>query len=291
MTAVVLTRPQADSERLSQTLQSEGFQTRVMPIMTIEAIPDAERALSPSLSDDALCIFVSANAVRFGLPQLGPDLARCPDLTVIAVGNKTRDTLVAEGIQAQVPFRADSEGLLAMPALSAPDARDVVIVKGEGGRELLASELTRRGARVTEWVCYRRCWPDVDVSELAKVGDGLIFQASSGEALAGVGLGGYTSFIAISMVIGLGAGVQAMVARRKGERDRANYAVPLNAGLVLGLAPGSRPSARFMARNRAWRSFSGRSPCTSASPNRLSRARTALRHHSSSATDDRHSGA
>ena len=183
MTAVVLTRPRADSERLSQTLQSEGFQTRVMPIMTIEAIPDAERALSPSLSDDALCIFVSANAVRFGLPQLGPDFARCPDLTVIAVGNKTRDTLVAEGIQAQVPFRADSEGLLAMPALSAPDARDVVIVKGEGGRELLASELTRRGARVTEWVCYRRCWPDVDVSELAKVGDGLIFQASSGEAL------------------------------------------------------------------------------------------------------------
>ena len=183
MTAVVLTRPQADSERLSQTLQCEGFQTWVMPIMTIEAIPDAERALSPSLSDDALCIFVSANAVRFGLPQLGPDFARCPDLTVIAVGNKTRDTLVAEGIQAQVPFRADSEGLLAMPALSAPDARDVVIVKGEGGRELLASELTRRGARVTEWVCYRRCWPDVDVSELAKVGDGLIFQASSGEAL------------------------------------------------------------------------------------------------------------
>tara|TARA_B100001059_G_C17713101_1_gene516555 strand:- start:247 stop:981 length:735 start_codon:yes stop_codon:yes gene_type:complete len=183
MTAVVLTRPQADSERLSQTLQSEGFQTRVMPIMTIEAIPDAERALSPSLSDDALCIFVSANAVRFGLPQLGADLARCPDLIVIAVGNKTRDTLVAEGIQAQVPFRADSEGLLAMPALSAPDARDVVIVKGEGGRELLASELIRRGARVTEWVCYRRCWPDVDVSELAKVGDGLIFQASSGEAL------------------------------------------------------------------------------------------------------------
>ena len=183
MTAVVLTRPQADSERLSQTLQSEGLQTRVMPIMTIEAIPDAERALSPSLSDDAVCIFVSANAVRFGLPQLIPDLARCPDLTVIAVGNKTRDTLVAEGIQAQVPSRADSEGLLAMPALSAPDARDVVIVKGEGGRELLASELIRRGARVTEWVCYRRCWPDVDVSELAKVGDGLIFQASSGEAL------------------------------------------------------------------------------------------------------------
>jgi uroporphyrinogen-III synthase len=181
MTAVVLTRPQADSERLSQALQGEGFQTRVMPIMSIEAMPAAE--LAPSLSGDTLCIFISANAVRFGLPQLGPELARYSELTVIAVGNKTRDTLEAEGIHAEVPVRADSEGLLEMPALSAPDLRDVVIVKGEGGRELLASELTRRGARVTEWACYRRCWPDVDVSGLAEIGAGLVFQASSGEVL------------------------------------------------------------------------------------------------------------
>ena len=138
----------------------------------------------PSLSDDALFIFISANAARFGLPQLGPVLARCPDPTVIAVGNKTRDTLAAEGIQAQVPARPDSEGLLAMSALSAGDLRDVVIVKGEGGRELLASELTRRGARVTEWACYRRCWPEVDVSGVAAISAGLIFQASSGEMLS-----------------------------------------------------------------------------------------------------------
>ena len=184
MTTVVLTRPQADSERLSETLQNEGFQTRVMPIITIEAIPTAEQAPAPSLSDDALCIFISANAVRFGLPQLGSALARNSDLTVIAVGNKTRNTLAAEGIQAQVPVRADSEGLLAMPALSAPDSRDVVIVKGEGGRELLASELTGRGARVTEWACYRRCWPEVDVSGLIEISAGLIFQVSSGEMVS-----------------------------------------------------------------------------------------------------------
>ena len=184
MTTVVLTRPQADSQRLSEALLNEGFHSRVMPIMTIEAIPTAEQAPAPSLSDDALCIFISANAVRFGLPQLGPALARCSDLTVIAVGNKTRDTLATEGIQAQVPVRSDSEGLLAMPVLAAPDARDVVIVKGEGGRELLASELTRRGARVTEWACYRRCWPEVDVSGLTDISAGLIFQASSGEMVS-----------------------------------------------------------------------------------------------------------
>ena len=184
MTAVVLTRQRADSERLSQALQSEGFQTRVMPIMSIEAIPAAERLPAPAVSDDTLCIFISANAVRFGLPQLSPDMKRYPDLTVIAVGNKTRNALAAEGIYAQVPVLPDSEGLLAMPALSAPNARDVLIVKGEGGRKLLASELARRGARGTEWSCYRRCWPDLDISGLAGISAGLIFQASSGEMLS-----------------------------------------------------------------------------------------------------------
>jgi uroporphyrinogen-III synthase len=103
---------------------------------------------------------------------------------VIAVGAKTRDTLGAEGIQSVMPVRADSEGLLAMPELSAPDSQPIVIAKGEGGRELLASELTCRGALVTEWECYRRCWPDIDVAGLADIGTGLIFQASSGEMLS-----------------------------------------------------------------------------------------------------------
>lgn len=49
--------------------------------------------------------------------------------------------------------------------------------------------------------------------------DAAMVGSLGGEALAGVGLGGYASFIAISMVIGLGAGVQAMVARRKGGKS------------------------------------------------------------------------
>ncbi|WP_338015149.1 MATE family efflux transporter [Alloalcanivorax marinus] len=66
--------------------------------------------------------------------------------------------------------------------------------------------------------------------------DAAMVGSLGGQALAGVGLGGYAAFMSISVVIGLGAGVQAMVARRKGERAEAHYAVPLNAGLALGFA-------------------------------------------------------
>lgn len=57
-----------------------------------------------------------------------------------------------------------------------------------------------------------------------------------GTSLAAVGLGGYANFMAVSLVLGLGAGVQATVARRKGEGASDIYAVPLNAGLLIGLA-------------------------------------------------------
>ena len=43
-------------------------------------------------------------------------------------------------------------------------------------------------------------------------------------ALAGVGLGSYASFMAIALVMGLGSGVQTLVARRYGEQ-RAGQAI------------------------------------------------------------------
>lgn len=184
MTTVVLTRPHADSERLSQSLRAQGVDSLVMPIMDIASIAVSEQAAAPAVSDKTLFIFISANAVRFGLPQLRAELDRYRGAVTIAVGGKTRDALQAEGFHALMPARSDSEGLLAMPELSGTVLPDVVIVKGEGGRELLGNELSRRGARVTEWCCYRRCWPDVDLSVLRNVNTSLVFQASSGEMVS-----------------------------------------------------------------------------------------------------------
>ena len=56
--------------------------------------------------------------------------------------------------------------------------------------------------------------------------------------LAAVGLGGYAAFLAASLVMGLGTGVQAIVSRRKGEGGSNSYAAPLNAGLLLSVMVG-----------------------------------------------------
>lgn len=57
-------------------------------------------------------------------------------------------------------------------------------------------------------------------------------------ALAGVGIGSYANFMVIALVMGLGSGVQALVARRRGEGRVEETGAALNAGLLLALAVG-----------------------------------------------------
>lgn len=57
-------------------------------------------------------------------------------------------------------------------------------------------------------------------------------------ALAGVGLGSYANFMAVALVMGLGSGVQTLVARRRGAGRPTETGAPLNAGLLIALLLG-----------------------------------------------------
>lgn len=54
-------------------------------------------------------------------------------------------------------------------------------------------------------------------------------------ALAAVGIGGFATFMFMSLLLGLSTGVQVMAARRKGEGKSHETAVPLNGGLLVVL--------------------------------------------------------
>ena len=69
----------------------------------------------------------------------------------------------------------------------------------------------------------------VDIAMVGRLGD---------KALAATGIGGFTNYLAISFIIGLSAGVQALAARRLGEGRHEETAVPLNGGLLLALLIG-----------------------------------------------------
>ena len=108
-----------------------------------------------------LALFVSPSAVEHALTLLPSGWPR--RLPAAAIGPGTRDALLGHGIEPafepKSPF--DSEALLACRELAADRLAGswVALLKGMGGREHLARELRRRGARVDEVETYRRRCP------------------------------------------------------------------------------------------------------------------------------------
>ncbi|MGH8242200.1 MAG: uroporphyrinogen-III synthase, partial [Steroidobacteraceae bacterium] len=99
-------------------------------------------------------IYVSANAARFGADFL--DQRR--DLPVAAVGQATAAALNAAGYRVSLmpADGSDSESLLDMRELAHMSGQRVLIVRGSGGREMLARVLTQRGAQVQYAEVYTR---------------------------------------------------------------------------------------------------------------------------------------
>lgn len=162
---ILVTRPAAQAGTLVAAIAENGGDALCFPLLAIGPADDRqplEQAIE-SLNDYALAIFISPNAVDFSVPEI---LARCrwpATLRVAAIGQGTARALKVHGIgDVIVPAeRFESEALLEMPPLAADNVagRRILILRGNGGRELLAETLTARGAQVDCVACYRRSPP------------------------------------------------------------------------------------------------------------------------------------
>ena len=161
---ILVTRPAAQAAPLATAIAAEGGEARCFPLIDIAPATDPEplAAFVAARATYALAVFVSPNAVEHSLPAL---LAVGPwpeGLTAIGVGPGTAARLADFGVVARVPAEHfDSEGMLELPELqpAAVVGRRVALVRGDGGRDLLASTLAERGAQVDAVACYRRLAP------------------------------------------------------------------------------------------------------------------------------------
>ena len=166
---VLVTRPRGQAEALCDLIAAQGG--RAIPFPTIAIVPAddlvAARALLQRISDFNLVIFVSPNAVRYGLALMEGGAISAKTL-VTAVGKGTARTLAECGVQVDIlpEGRFDSESLLALPELTEVAGRRVLIVRGTGGRPLLADTLRARGAEVEYAEVYSRRVADADAGPL-----------------------------------------------------------------------------------------------------------------------------
>jgi uncharacterized protein HemX/uroporphyrinogen-III synthase len=152
---VLVTRPAEQAEPLCRLLERHGARPVRLPMQAIEPTRQAAAAAAQLQQQrDALAwIFTSVNAVRH---------ARSLDAGVwppcIAVGPATAAALAQAGIaDVRTPAREhDSEGVLALDVLQDLAGRRIVVITGEGGRDVIEQGLAGRGAQVSRVEVYRR---------------------------------------------------------------------------------------------------------------------------------------
>ena len=161
---VLVTRPRHQASGLVQHIEAEGGEALCLPTIEIQPLPLND--LGWDMGGDAApvdgIIFISPNAVENGIEPLRDAGLLNRDVRVAAVGSATANTLRSADIPVDlVPQQgADSEALLAHPDLQRVAGQRYLIVRGEGGRELLATTLRERGAEVRYAEVYCRVIPE-----------------------------------------------------------------------------------------------------------------------------------
>ena len=141
---------------MAAALADAGVESLVQPLL-------GARTTGQALPDECFdkVIFVSEHAVQLGKEAveklaigvqwyaIGPATGAALAKLVGASSGRAQESV-------RVPKLARSEGLLREPQLQSVDGANILLVAGEDGRELIADTLSARGARVTNWLVYRR---------------------------------------------------------------------------------------------------------------------------------------
>ncbi len=168
---IVVTRPAHQAEALAKGIEAAGGEVLRLPVTEITAAEpeQLDPAITGQLAQYDIIFFISANAVNIGCDLL-PALCQLPARVKMAsVGKATARALEARcGRKADiVPEQTyNTEALLALPALQKVAGQRILIVRGNGGRELLADSLRQRGASVDYLEVYRRSRASSDTRPL-----------------------------------------------------------------------------------------------------------------------------
>jgi len=174
---VVVTRPRAQAPMLVSALERHGLRTHQFPLLDIAPTPNLDD-LRAALSDPsryALVVFVSPNAVQQAFAAM-PEGFRWPqEVPVAVVGPASAQALATHGVAPPAhrvikpdthadDARQDSEALYARLDVPPLRGREVLIVRGNGGREWLADQLREAGVVVRTVEAYRRSVPVPDAA-------------------------------------------------------------------------------------------------------------------------------
>lgn len=153
---LLITRFAPDAQRLADLLNTQGIFALAQPLLDVQKTAEFANAHCVLAQPYDYIIAVSRNAVDYTAQALARK--HWPSSVYLAVGKGTQERLqTLSGYAVQIPNEQfDSEGLLALPCLAQLSGKRILILRGVGGRELLAQTLAARGAVVEYYQPYQR---------------------------------------------------------------------------------------------------------------------------------------
>ncbi len=159
---VLVTRPREQAADLTDRLEAMGADAIEAPMIRIEP-PEDYGPLDDACAragDFDWIIFSSANAVDAFMERLlaGPhDVRALKGVQLCAIGPATAERVARRGLKVDLtPAEYRAEGVVrAIAAIGDLRGRTVLLPHADIGREVIADELRRQGAEVTEVIAYR----------------------------------------------------------------------------------------------------------------------------------------
>lgn len=161
---VLVTRPLPQQQELVAAIKAASGHALHLPLIEIRGLTPNDKPAAligkiQNLDNYHILIFVSINAVHHGVYWIEQYWPQFPvGIELVAIGPGTARALSAALDQPVIHSEAGmaSEDLLRMSVFAEVAGRRIGIVRGQGGRELLAQSLRDRGAAVDYLEVYQR---------------------------------------------------------------------------------------------------------------------------------------
>ncbi len=149
---VLLTRPLTQVREFERKLILNNYQPLLFPSLVIKPL----NATLTKVNFD-IVIFISVNAVNYGAKYL-TKISKKKPILIAAIGTTTKKRLEHYGFKVDITPTgvASSEALLATKALVNISDKNILIIRGRGGREILKNNLSINNSVLYLEVYYRK---------------------------------------------------------------------------------------------------------------------------------------
>ena len=166
---ILNTRPSGQNLEISAAINKSGNIAIDLPTLEINATSNAWLKNMPDLGEIDYAIFTSPNAVKYYFSEISTTNWN-NQIQVIAIGNATLSTLKSHNINALfTPKEASSESLLELCCLQDVKNKNIILITGTTGRDLIYNTLTQRGATLTVLKVYKTCLPKYNYQDLKEL--------------------------------------------------------------------------------------------------------------------------